>query len=390
MGPFDPNQAPAQTVPQVPTVPGTLPSMVPPEMQLSGAQLPTADYQPLGPAQTLQPDQPLLAGKYRTPQELERAYLENQQFQGRQAQEIGLLRDQFFQMQQWMIGQSQQQATAQPAQQQAPAQQQQNDAQRTYEMLKPLVSATMKANEGMDEDTAWDLVYGQYATNQALVQQAVEAQMQPVMQQVRAAQQATIGQALTGQVQQVLATGQYQTVQPHQLLQMAQQLPVEQLASMDMQQLQQYVQTMADIAEAQNRRMGAQQPGFQPMPPANMGNPTLQPQPYGQPGAPPFNPMVPQQPPMGINPGYGQPYPQPGYPPQPRFQQQQQPYQPIPQGQVPGTLAPQGQYAPGMDPNMAGLVQYYQQNLLLPPDRAMRAAQAAMQQQQPTGRQGGW
>jgi hypothetical protein len=317
---------------------------------------------PQVPGQPGQQPATLFAGRFQSPQELERAYFEQQQMIARQSQEVGIAREQMFTTMQQMI--QMQQAQQQPAQPQAPqVDPEQERVRREFELLSPIAQQMIQAaGENADEDAIWQNLLATYQAGNV----AAQMQMQPVMQQLQSMQQlvnSNLGQQVLQQrVNEVFSGGRYQHTKPNDVLAaIGQQLDMNTFLGYAPQDQAQIIQMAANNIELQ-RMWGQgqpQQPGFPAMPQTGM---------Y-QPAAPP---MMPQQPPMMM------PAPMPQQPMMMPAQGFTQPNY----GQVPNTMAPTlPQTNAQVDPQFQQDMQYYQM-MGIPQDRAMRAAQNAQARRQ--------
>lgn len=381
------NQGAAPPQPVVSSAP--IPSFVPPE-GLSPSQLPTP---PDAPTPVMgQGQQPLLAGKYQTPQELERAYIESEQRMGQFRNEVGELRNQFFTMQQTLL---QQQHPAPQAPTTPPVDPEQERARREYEALNPIVQQRIaQAGDQADEDQIWRDTLAEYQ----IAQVAAQMSMAPIQKQYQQAQETLLGnvgqQVLAQRVGEVFNRGGYQTIQPQQFLQMVgPSLNLQQFLGMPPQEQAQIIEMAANDLEMRNLRgaqaqqqlaqqYGIQTNGLQP--------PTMMPpNPYAVPQPVQTQPMP--QSPFPTQPRYPEPFPSspanyppqyypPGQAPFPLpYQGQVNPQSQVPYGQVPSTMAPTlPQGAPQYNPEYQFRYQVYTQTLGLPPERAARATQESL------------
>jgi len=336
------------------------PTFQPPDLPQSQLPVPQESVPVIGEGQ----QGPLLAGKYQTPQELERAYLESQQQLGRVGQEVGSLRDQFFAMQQQQIQlmQGQQRQPQQPA---APVvDPEQEKAKREYEMLDPIVKQRVaRAGEDADENAIWEQVLGEYQIAQA----AAQMTYQPLQQQQQQNDQLyanNLGQQVLSQrLQQVFTPGKYQSVQPQQFMQMvAPSLDMRQFLNMPEQEQINLLEMAADNLEMRSIRGQQAQQAL-----AQQGM---------YPQQQPPNPYAPQPQQIPQQPQYQTAY----QPPQPLpYQGQYNPMSQVPQGQVPNTMAPMlPQGSPQYNPQYQERMDFYTRTMGLTPERAARAAQESI------------
>ncbi|MHB9105763.1 MAG: hypothetical protein ACYDCO_01790 [Armatimonadota bacterium] len=348
----------------------------PPAADLAPSQLPLPPEN--GPVQGQGQQQPLYAGKYTSPQEMERAYIELQQAYGRSEAEKGTLRDQYFMTQQQMA-----QLQAPPAQPPAPPVDPERErAQREYELLNPIAQQMIAAaGDDADENAIWSNLMAIYHAGGV----AAEMRVQPVMQQLQAMQQTVYGnlgqQMVQQRVSEVFARNGYQTMQPQQFLQMvAPSINMDQFLTWSPQEQARVLEMAANDLEMRNTRN------------AQAGQ-ALQSQ-YGM--LPSGQPVPPQQPPFGFGqngqyqqpgqPMYGQPAQgyMPGAPAPLPYQGQVNLYNQVPSQAIPNTMAPalpQGQ--PQQNAAYQEALAYYTNVMgIHDPARAAKAAQDYVQGQQ--------
>lgn len=332
-----------------------------------------------------------LAGRFQTPEELEQAYLQSQQFIGQQANEIGTLRNQYFSQQQQMIAQGmgyQPQPAGGYAPPQAPAAaaaptQEEHD-QALFRKLSPVADRIATTfSESMDEESrkaaAWDMVLANYQ----IAKVAAEGEIAPQLQATQAQQQAFAANLGMQQIDQTVAavmqTGQYPHLNPVELRSaIAKGIDPGAFLNMNPMDQRNAVEMVAGYTEFRLAHQPAPQPGQLP------GQPGF----YPQPGMPAGMPALP----VG-QPGYVMP-PQPGYLPMQPPAQYPQYQMPAPYGMPQGFGAPPSSLAPGsmpqapVDPAAQEMGTFYAQfpSLAQNPQRMQQAVQNASMRMQRGGR----
>jgi hypothetical protein len=282
------------------------------------------------PAQPGEQAPPLLAGKFKTPAELEQGYVELQRGFGEQGSTLGQLNQHFKFMQDQIDGlRAAREASPAPAQTAPPAGP--SREQQEYEALKPVVDAFVAGNPDMGEDAAWAQVLPIYQAAKL----AARLEVQPFAEQIPQMTAATGAQILGVRIQEVLSRNPElaAVVQPGAIMQMAQGIDI---INMPVEAQAQMVEDLAVVAAHHARKAG-------------------------------------QQPVQGYPPNlsYGQP-------------PQQQPQQFAPQqtfGNPPNTLSPASgqQAAPGADPEQELWTNWYMQTWALPRENAAVSAQQRLQ-----------
>lgn len=265
----------------------------------------------------------LLAGKYNSPQELERAYLESQQLLGRQGSELGQLRNQVSSL----SGQFQQ---MQINQNRNPPEPVVDPQTALIQRLQPIAQSFMSTLE-VEEDKAWAMAMAVDQSTEARIKAETES-LRGITQQM----QRQFGSQLMGNaINTVLGTGQYTAVQPMQVAEMLQQSGfADNFPNMEPQQQQQLIQFVAAGLQDQANR--------NPQPQQQQQQNTM------------FN------------------APRPTYP-----QQAPSPFPGIPSMPAPSVGMPNGQQPVGADQSLMADAQFMQQAFGLSPQNAMAAAQRA-------------